>query len=296
MVPEDYFYVPALVGATLALSATESVPIGTSIVSGLVRHPAVLAMEIAGISRAFPDRFRPGIGLGLPAWLTQMGLLPEKPVTALRESVTSIRRLLAGETVTLEGNRFTLDAIGITHPALEPVPITLGVSGPMLLALSGEIADGTLFAAGSGLAYFRFAMEQVEKGLARSGRTSGDLAYSVVALTCVDRDGAKARAAAKPILASFLAEFGVNTMTDAHGISDEITSILERVGVEGFEAEMPDEWLEELTLVGTPAEVVEKARRWLDAGLDSICIFLPDEQLEAATMELVAAEVIPALR
>ena len=31
MVPEDYFYVPALVGATLALSATREVPVGTSI-------------------------------------------------------------------------------------------------------------------------------------------------------------------------------------------------------------------------------------------------------------------------
>jgi hypothetical protein len=96
MIPEDYFYVPALVGATLALQATESVPVGTSIVSGLVRHPAVLAMEIAGISRAFPGRFRPGIGLGLPDWLRQMGIMPAKPVAALRESVTSVRRLLAG--------------------------------------------------------------------------------------------------------------------------------------------------------------------------------------------------------
>src|SRR6476660_5677009 len=87
MTPEDSFSEPTLVCATLALGATESVPIGTSIVSGRVRHPAVLAMEIAGISRAFPGRFRPGIGLGLPAWLQQMGLLPEKPVTALRESV-----------------------------------------------------------------------------------------------------------------------------------------------------------------------------------------------------------------
>ena len=78
MIPEDYFYEPALIGATLALAATESVPVGTSIVSGLVRHPAVLAMEIAGISRAFPGRFRPGIGLGLPEWLRQMGIMPGK--------------------------------------------------------------------------------------------------------------------------------------------------------------------------------------------------------------------------
>src|SRR5436305_4667004 len=138
MIPEDYFYEPALVCATLALAATESVPIGTSIVSGLVRHPAVLAMEIAGISRAFPGRFRPGIGLRLPEWLRQMGFMPEKPVAALRESVGSIRRLLAGETVSLEGRHVSLDAIGIIHPATEPVPITMGVSGPMLLSLAGE--------------------------------------------------------------------------------------------------------------------------------------------------------------
>src|ERR1700733_10580321 len=106
MVPEDYFFEPALVCVTLALAATESIPIGTSIVSGLVRSPAVLAMEIAGISRAFPGRFKPGIGLGLPEWLRQMGIYPEKPVAALRESISTIQRLLAGETVTLEGKQF----------------------------------------------------------------------------------------------------------------------------------------------------------------------------------------------
>jgi 5,10-methylenetetrahydromethanopterin reductase len=296
MVPEDYFYVPALVGATLALGATTSVPVGTSIVSGLVRSPAVLAMEIAGISRAFPGRFRPGIGLGLPAWLQQMGILPAKPVTALRESVSSVQRLLRGETVTLDGVAFQLDQIAITHPALEHVPITLGVMGPMLLELSGEIADGTLFGALAGVDFFRWAMAQVERGLATSGRTPEAMAYSTVALTLVDRDGAKARAAARPILASFLGEFGVNTLTDAYGISAQVTEILERGGPEAMEAEMPDEWLEDLTLVGTPAEVVVKVRRWLDAGIDSICIFLPDEELERATIELVAAEVIPALR
>jgi alkanesulfonate monooxygenase SsuD/methylene tetrahydromethanopterin reductase-like flavin-dependent oxidoreductase (luciferase family) len=296
MVPEDYFYVPALVGATLALSATKAVPVGTSIVSGLVRSPAVLAMEIAGISRAFPGRFRPGIGLGLPAWLQQMGILPAKPVTALRESVTSLQRLLAGETVTLEGAQFNLDAIALTHPALEHVPITLGVMGPMLLELSGQIADGTLFGALAGVDFFRWAMAQVEKGLATSGRTAGSMAYSTVALTLVDRDGAAARAAARPILASFLGEFGVNTLTDAYGISGQVTEILERGGPEAMEAEMPAEWLEDLTLVGTPAEVVVKIRRWLDAGLDSICVFLPDEQLERATLQLVGEEVIPAFR
>jgi alkanesulfonate monooxygenase SsuD/methylene tetrahydromethanopterin reductase-like flavin-dependent oxidoreductase (luciferase family) len=69
---------------------------------------------------------------------------------------------------------------------------------------------------------------------------------------------------------------------------------LERGGPEAVAAEMPDQWLEDLTLVGTPAEVVEKIRAWLDAGIDSICIFLPDDDLERDTIQLVAEEVIPA--
>ena len=240
MIPEDYFYVPALVGATLALQATETVPVGTSIVSGLVRHPAVLAMEIAGISRAFPGRFRPGIGLGLPDWLRQMGIMPAKPVAALRESVSSVRRLLAGETISVDGKHFSLDQIGITHPATEHVPIAMGVSGPMLLSLAGELADTTLFAASAGVEYFRFGRERVEKGLAKAGRPLDAMAYATVALTCVDPDGDRARAAARPILGSFLGEFGVNTMTDAYGISDQLTALIERHGAEAVADEMPD--------------------------------------------------------
>jgi 5,10-methylenetetrahydromethanopterin reductase len=296
MIPEDYWYVPALVGATLALGATERVPVGTSIVSGLVRHPAVLAMEIAGISRAFPGRFRPGIGLGLPDWLRQMGIMPAKPVAALRESVSSLRRLLAGETVTLEGREISLDGIAITHPALERVPITMGVSGPMLLRLAGQLADTTLLAASAGVDYFRWAIQQVEGGLARAGRPAADMSYSTIALTCVDRDPAAAREAAKPVFASFMAEFGTNALTDAYGISAELEALIEQGGEEAVLRGMPDDWLEDLTLVGSSTEVTAKIHHWLEAGLDSVCIFWPEPGVEQRTVELVAAEVIPALR
>jgi 5,10-methylenetetrahydromethanopterin reductase len=204
--------------------------------------------------------------------------------------------LLAGETLTLEGKQFTLHAIGIAHPATERVPIAMGVSGPMLLQPAGEIADTTLLAASAGIEHFRFARAQVERGLAKSGRAPGDMAYSTIALTCVDRDGPRARAAARPILGSFLGEFGVNTMTDAYGISDQLTAILERTGPDAVAAEMPDDWLEDLTPRRHPAEVADKIRRWLDAGLDSICIFQPDAVLEETTIHLVAGEVIPIVR
>ena len=115
-------------------------------------------------------------------------------------------------------------------------------------------------------------------------------------MTCVDRDGTRARELARPVLASFLGEFGTNAMTDAYGISDQLRDMVERLGADGIAAEMPDEWLEDLTLVGSPSEVEAKMRTWLDAGLDSICIFFPDAELEEQTIQLVAESLIPAFR
>jgi alkanesulfonate monooxygenase SsuD/methylene tetrahydromethanopterin reductase-like flavin-dependent oxidoreductase (luciferase family) len=291
-VPEDCFYLPAQVGATLALGATDSIPVGTSIVSALTRHPAILAMEIAGISRAFPERFWPGIGLGLPPWLEQMGLMPEKPVAAMREAVSSVKRLLSGETVTLDGKHFTLDAIGITHVAKEEVPVTMGVMSPMMLRLAGEIADAVLFAASSGLDYFEHAIGEVQTGLEKAGRPADSVAYRTVAVACVDRDGDRARRIARSVMAGFLAEFAEMSTITVYGIGDELAAMVRRGGADAVAEEMPDQWLEDLALVGTPREVAEKVNRWVGAGIDAMAIFLPHES-EAETLRLVAEEVIP---
>lgn len=293
-VPEDCFYLPAQIGVTLALGATETIPVGTSLVSALTRHPAILAMEIAGLSRAYPGRFWPGIGLGLPPWLEQMGLMPDRPVSAVREAVTSIRRLLDGEKVDLDGKQFKLDGIQITHLAPAQVPITLGVMSPMMLGLAGQIADATLFAASSGLDYFAHAMADVRAGLDKAGRPSEAMAYRTVAVACVDRDGGKARSIARSVMAGFLAEFANMSTITVYGIADELADMVRRGGAETVAQEMPDRWLEDLALVGTPAEVVEKINAWVAAGIDAIAIFLPDEA-ERETLTLVAEEVIPSV-
>src|SRR5207248_3117660 len=51
---EDYFYTAGISAVTAALGVTREIQVGTSIVSAVVRHPAVLAMEIATITRMFP--------------------------------------------------------------------------------------------------------------------------------------------------------------------------------------------------------------------------------------------------
>ena len=183
-----------------------------------MRHPAVLAMEIAGISLRLPRAVPAGMGLGLPEWLRQTGRMPEQAGgRASRERV--VDPAAAGRRDRQpRGQGIPLDNIAITHPALEHVPIAMGVSGPMLLRLAGELADRQLLWRLGRRDYIRFARERGRRrGCA--GRPPADAdAYSTVAMTCVDEDGARAGGRAADV--GFLAEFGVNTMTDAYGISD----------------------------------------------------------------------------
>src|SRR6266508_215849 len=108
---EDYFFTAGISSAVAALAATRRLSVGTGIVSALVRHPALLAMEVATIARIYPGRFRLGIGLGSPIMIRRMGLYPKSSLNAVRDCVITVRRLLAGEGLTREGPDFKFDTV-----------------------------------------------------------------------------------------------------------------------------------------------------------------------------------------
>jgi hypothetical protein len=71
------------------------------------------------MSRMHPGRISPGVGLGVRAYLRQMGLMPTSPISALRESVLSVRGLLDSEEVTLESRAHRLDGVHLDFPPQE---------------------------------------------------------------------------------------------------------------------------------------------------------------------------------
>jgi alkanesulfonate monooxygenase SsuD/methylene tetrahydromethanopterin reductase-like flavin-dependent oxidoreductase (luciferase family) len=292
LVAEDYFCGGGFAVAMAALSATRRVPVSLGIVSALSRHPAVLAMEIATVSRLFPGRFRPGISLGLPSWVQQMGYHPSAPATVVRECVTSVRALLAGEELTATGQYFSSSAIKLAHPPKEDVPLYLGVSGPKLLRVSGAYADGTLINLTAMPTFVRWAREQVMLGRQSAGRTSAHR-FPVVALYAVDRDGARAKEALRGILSYVLAALGPTAITDHYGISAPLAEMIARGGADAVAREMPQAWVEDMTISGTPEECAAKMRAFLAAGADALLLFPPEPEEMA---RFTAAEVFPLLR
>lgn len=298
-IPEDYFFYGGVAGALSALNATTDIQVGIGVVSALARHPATMAMETATIDRLHPGRLWPGIGLGVPHWVDQMGLLPKSPLTALRETVTNLRKLLAGEEVTFEGKIHSFDKVRLTHPSASNPPIYMGVLGPKMLQLSGEIADGTVVSVLAGTRYLGWLHERVKEGQEKAGREGEHHRISTFALYAVDRDAAKAKAEARAVTAFYLAAVPKSALTDVYGIGDELWDMSQRGGANAAELiarEMPDTWIEDLVIAGEPDEVAEKIQVLLDAGSDAVALAPCVAERAAEAVSLTASDVLPKVR
>lgn len=291
---EDFFFTGGISGASLVLSSTERTTVGLGVVSAMVRHPALLAMEISTISAAYPGRLIAGIGLGVPGWIRQMGLHPRSPLAAMRECVSSVRRLLQGKMLDEQGDVFDFHDVRLTYPETGvPTPIHMGVSGPKMLRLSGEIAQGTVLSVAAGHDYVRWARERIDEGRRSAGR-SGPHRITLFAIYSVADDPQEARQAVRGPLA-FYKSLGTNALTDVYGMSEQLRGLIDRGGYQAVRDGMPDQWIEDLTIAGSPEEVAAKIESFYEIGVDCVALFpMPSDQV-GHTVAQTTEQVLPLL-
>ncbi|MER5436191.1 LLM class flavin-dependent oxidoreductase [Streptomyces sp. NPDC002588] len=179
-VVEDLGWNGGVSAAAVALGATERIRVGIGIAPAPLRSPALLAMEVATLARVFPGRLVAGIGHGVQEWMAQVGVAARSPLALLEETVTSVRALLRGQRVELEGREVRLDGVKLVHPPAEPPPVVAGVVRPRSLELSGRVADGTLIAEGHGPRDLENIRALTAKGGAGPGHTLTAFAFACV--------------------------------------------------------------------------------------------------------------------
>ena len=295
---EDYFYTGAISAAGSLLSSTQHVSVGTGIISGLVRHPAVLAMEISTLARMYPGRFIPGIGLGVPGRLRQMGLGQESPLTSIRECIHTLRALLSGEVVTMQSPSYKCENIQLHYPTHESIPIYMGAFGPKMLHLSAEIADGTVIGFLTSRNYVKWASEQLMNAKEIAGQSKHH-PLVVFVFFSVGHKSRPTKIAVRRLIAEYLfggITRGLNAKYDAVGIADQLEEMATRGGVDVIEREMPDRWIEELAVVGDPEECAEKLSSYFHAGADSVVLMPLPPGRASQVIELAAKEVLPRIQ
>lgn len=168
---EDCFFESGVAQLTAALAWTSRLRVGIGILPVPLRNVALTAMEAATIERMFPERMILGVGHGAQDWMAQVGVRPASPLTALREHLTALRGLFAGETVTADGRYVRLDKVALDWPPATAPKLYVGATRERSLRLSGELADGTILDASHPPDAVRRARALIDEGRALAGRT-----------------------------------------------------------------------------------------------------------------------------
>lgn len=160
-VVEDLPFAGGISQAAAVLANTESVIVGHGIAPAPFRNPAALAMEWATLSELFPERVACGIGHGVQSWMAQIGERVRSPLRLLEETIVAVTGLLRGESVTMDGTYVQLADITLKFPPAHVPVVSAGVVGPKSLALSGQVAGGTIMSEGHGPAEIAAALELI---------------------------------------------------------------------------------------------------------------------------------------
>jgi alkanesulfonate monooxygenase SsuD/methylene tetrahydromethanopterin reductase-like flavin-dependent oxidoreductase (luciferase family) len=182
-----------LIQAAALLSAHPAVSVQTGVYLLALRHPAVVARQLATIAMLAPGRFTFGVGVGGddPRELEFCGINPRERGARTTEALRCVRLLMTGEEVDFKGRFFNLQ--GAIRPAPAPaIPILVGGRSDAALARAGRLGDGWL-ALWVSPRRFEDAAGRIEAAAGEGGRSGIAWQHALQLWAGFDDSHAKAR-------------------------------------------------------------------------------------------------------
>jgi 5,10-methylenetetrahydromethanopterin reductase len=266
----------AIVPMAAYAAVTDHIHIGSGVINNWTRNIGLLAATFLTLDDLAPGRIICGLGAWWDPLAKNVGIERRKPLTAMRETIEVLRRLLNMERVTFHGEFHHVEGIelDVVHGRREPrdVKIMIGATGPKMMEMTGEIADGAVLNYCVPPNYNDMALERLEIGAKSAGRTLDDLDRPQLVVCSVDHDHDKAIDTTRELLTQYLAQ--QPHIAKASGVSmdvvEEIQSILgwpaTHEQIKAAKHLVPEELIHKITASGTPDEARAKVQEYIDHG------------------------------
>lgn len=266
----------AIVPMAAYATSTTKIRIGSGVINNWSRNPATIASTFLTLDDLAPNRLMCGMGIWYDPLASQMGIRRERPLLALRETIHVIRGLLAMKKVTFHGEfvHMTDVSLNVIHGRTDPryVPIYIGATGPNLLALAGEIADGVLLNFMVSPQYNTFALDQLARGAKQISRSIHSIDRPQLIACSVDNNRQKALDVARMWVTRYIAQHP--SLMRASGIPQELIDMVGQVIryplTDAVLSEagrlVPDDVVQMVTASGTPDECRNKIRQYFEYG------------------------------
>ncbi|HZK16991.1 MAG TPA: LLM class flavin-dependent oxidoreductase [Anaerolineaceae bacterium] len=266
----------AIVPMAAYAAVTDEIKIGSAVINNWTRNIGLLASTFLTLDDLAPNRIICGIGAWWDPLAKNVGIDRTKPLKAMEETITVLRRLLNMENVTFDGEFVQVNGIelDVVHGRREPrhVPIYIGATGGKMIEMTGRIADGIVLNYCVPVEYNDFALEQLEKGLKQSGRKMEDFDRPQLVVCSVDEDHDKAIDTTRELLTQYLAQ--QPHIAKASGVSMEIVESIQAIlgwpatheQIQAAKHLVPEELIHRITASGTPDEARAKVQEYIDHG------------------------------
>jgi len=300
--PDQTFHRDPFTVLAICAQSTSSIGLGLGITSPYTRLPVQIARAAAAVDEIAAGRFRLGLGTAnLDHVLTPLGIAMSNPAGRLRDSVTIIKRLLAGEQVDFDGIVDHLRKVRLDFaPIRNHIPIYIGTRGPKLLQLAAESCDGVLVESlfnANGLPY---VFDNLRIGAARSGKSLSDVdvvAWQVVHVT----DNVKEAVEAQKRWVARSIKVGPPDAMHRVGIEDEVIQhVTDAVAAGDWDRAVtlvPDEAVNCLMIIGTPDQVSQKIAAIFERGASTVSLLLlGSAESHRNNLTRFAREIMPAFR
>ncbi|NND76130.1 MAG: LLM class flavin-dependent oxidoreductase [Ilumatobacter sp.] len=257
-------------------TVTDTIKVGSGVADIWTRNPARLAATFSTLDDLAPGRVIMGLGAWWDPLASKVGIDRAKPLRVMREVVTACRALLNNETVTFDGEYVHLDGVELDYVYQErrpkDVPIYIGATGMKMMELTGEIADGVVLNYLVSPEYNERALEALQAGADKAGRSLDDIERPQLVVCSVHEDRATALDMARQMVTQYLGQ--QPHIMKASGVPQ---SLLDKVGevltwpatheqVEAASKLVPDEIVQMLTASGTPDEAREQVAHYIRHG------------------------------
>jgi len=293
---DDLMFKPAWPILSVVAMHTQRVRIGPAISNPYLMHPAIIAGNLALLDELSEGRAFLGIGRG--AFLDFLQLDQPSPITAVREAIEIIKRLLRGDRTPYHGQIFTATESAFLRwcPPRPDVPILVGTWGPKMCEMSGELADEVKISPIWDAGYLSLLWKHLAKGAKSAGRDPNDIDLVVGVLTSISDDRDEAKACARHALAIYLPY--LSPMTEIVGVEEEEMQRVRAASTRGdYDAAglaLSDTSLDNFTLYGTPKEIIAKIERMVgEAPVNRIEFGTPHGPDEAKAVRMLGEQVLP---
>jgi probable F420-dependent oxidoreductase len=280
--------------AAAAAAVTSRARIGTAVIPAYTRSAPVIAGAAASCAELAPGRFVLGVGASSENIVQNWSGIPfRRPLARVRETVTTVRGILAGERTSFSGKTLSSHGYRLLMKTPQPaIPIHVGALMPPMLELAGEIADGVTLNMMPVEAVPRM-LEHARAAAARAGKDPASLEVVARFQVCVTDDKAGARALLRAAFGPYFATSVYNRFVDWCGFHEEAREILA-----GWQAKdrgrvaagVTDDMLDRIGIMGSATECRERIEAFREAGVTTpmISSFYPDEAVMWRTFEALA--------